>query len=218
MTKEFDSHGFELLLQYLLSEEPGMDGAELDQGGNRERALERYQLLWNKIDYFLERRGCCDHEDGAEETILRVTSLLPREQARVRSMQAFCLGVARLVGYEYLRRQGKVEQLSEGVLDHPPASLVSYPDDEDRARSDRMLESMSECFNRLSLEDQELIRRYEMSGRGQRQKLADELGISLKALQERRIFSIRKYLRRCLNDCLGRCREEAKRPRGWRYQ
>jgi hypothetical protein len=210
MAKEFNSHGFELLLDQLGESEEG--GAEFDREACRYRALERYRLLWSKIDYFLERRGCQDHEDGADETISRVTSLLPREREKIKSIQAFCLAVARLVSYEYLRTQAKIEQLPEDYITNPPAHLATYIDDEERARSDEMFEHMSCCFSKLPLEDQELMRRYVGSGRDGRQKIADELGVSLKALQERRIFSIRKRLRHLLDERLGRSQEMSKRP------
>jgi hypothetical protein len=210
MTKEFNSHGFELLLNELA--ESGECGVKSDREARRQRALERYRLLWSKIDYFLERRGCLDHEDGADETISRVTSSLPQEREKIQSIHAFCLGVARLVSYEYLRMQAKIEQLPDDYITNPPPHLATYQDDEDRARSDEMFEYMSDCFSKLSLEDQDLIRRYVGSGRDDRQKMAEELGISLKALQERRIFSIRKCLRRCLDERLGRCPETSKRP------
>lgn len=210
MVKEFNSHGFELLLNHL--GDPGEYGVKFDREARRQRALERYQLLWSKIDYFLERKGCQDHEDGADETISRVTSLLPQEQEKIISIHAFCLGVARLVGYEYLRMQAKIEQLPDDYITNPPPHLATYPDDESQARSDEVLKQMSDCFSTLSLEDQELMRRYVVSGRDGRQKMAEELGISLKALQERKIFSIRKYLRQCLDDRLSRCPKTSKRP------
>jgi hypothetical protein len=207
MTREFNSHGFEILLYQL--GEAGECGSEFDGVALRERALERYRLLWSKIDYFLERRGCRDHEDGADETIFRVTSLLPQEREKINSIQAFCLGVARLVSYEYLRMQAKIEQLPDDYITNPPPHLTTYIDDE-QGRSEEMLEYMRDCFGKLSLEDQELMRRYVGSGRDDRQKMAEELGISLKALQERRIFSIRKCLRRYLDECLGR--QTSERP------
>src|SRR5215813_5734785 len=210
MTKEFNCHGFELLLDRL--GEPGECGVEFDHEARRHRALERFWSLWSKIDYFLERKGCQDHEDGADETISRVTSLLPEEREKIISIHAFCLGVARLVSYEYLRIQAKIEQLTDDYITNPQLSLVTYLDDEDQTRSDEMLEYMSDCFSKLPLEDQELMRRYVGSGRDCRQKIAEELGISLKALQERRIFSIRKRLRQCLDERLGRCHETSKRP------
>src|SRR5215510_7634044 len=210
MTKEFNSHGFELLLDRL--DEPGECGVEFDQEARRQKALERFRSLWSKIDYFLERKGCQDHEDGADETISRVTSLLPEERETIKSIQAFCLGVARLVSYEYLRIQARIEQLPDDYITNPPLSLVTYLDDEDKTRSDEMLEYMSDCFSTLPLEDQELMRRYVGSGREGRQKIAEELGISLKALQERRIYSIRKRLRQCLDKRISRSLETQQIP------
>ena len=210
MTREFNSHGFELLLDRL--GESGECGVEFDHEARRQRALERYLSLWSKIDYFLERKGCQDHEDGADETISRVTSLLPQEPEKIKSIHAFCLGVARLVSYEYLRMQARIEQLPDDYITNPPLSLVTYLDNEDKTSSDEMLECMSDCFSKLPLEDQELMRRYVGSGRDGRQKIAEELGISLKALQERRIFSIRKRLRLLLDERLGRRPEKSERP------
>jgi hypothetical protein len=201
MTREFNSHGFEMLLNLL--GEAGESGSKIDGEALRERALEHYRLLWNKIDYFLERKGCRDHEDGADETIFRVTSLLPQEQEKIKSIQAFSLGVARLVSYEFLRMQAKFEQMPDDYMTNPPSHLTTYIDDGQES-SEEMLEYMRDCFAKLSLEDQQLMRRYVGSGRDDRQKMAEELGISLKALQERKIFSIRKCLRRSLDECLGR--------------
>ena len=197
MSKEFNSHGFELLLEMLGG--PGEGGEADDREACRQSALERYRSLWGKIDYFMERKGCQDHEDGADETISRVTSLLPQEREKIKNIHAFCLGVARLVSYEYLRMQARVEQLPDDYITNPPPRLTTNIDDEEeKARSDEVFECMSDCFSKLSPEDQELMRRYVASGREGRQKIAEELGISLKALQERRIFSIRKRLRQCL--------------------
>jgi RNA polymerase sigma factor (sigma-70 family) len=210
MTKEFNSHGFELLLDHLGESEEG--NVRIAPEARRQRALEGYRLLWNKIDYFLERRGCQDHEDGANETISRVSSLLQREGEEIKSIQAFCLGVARLVSYEYLRRQAKIEQLPDDYISNPPPHLATYLAEEEQARSEEMFEYMRDCFSKLSLEEQELMRRYVGSGRDGRQKMAEELGISLKALQERRIFSIRRRLRQSLEERLGGYPETAKRP------
>ena len=209
MTREFNSHGFEILLNQL--GEAVDSGSRFDGEVLRERALERYRLLWSKIDYFLERRGCRDHEDGADETIFRVTSLLPKEREKINSIHAFCLGVARLVSYEYLRMQARIEQMPDDYITNPPPHLTTYIADEP-ARSEEMLKYMKDCFGKLSLEDQELMRRYVGSGRDERQKMAEELGISLKALQERKIFSIRKRLRRLLDERLGRRPETSERP------
>jgi hypothetical protein len=138
--------------------------------------------------------------------------LLPREREKLKSIQAFCLAVARLVSYEYLRMQAKIEQLPEDYITNPPAHLATCIDDEQRARSDEMFGHMSYCFSTLPLGDQELMRRYVGSGRDGRQKIAEELGVSLKALQERRIFSIRKRLRHLLDERLGRSQEMSKGP------
>jgi DNA-directed RNA polymerase specialized sigma24 family protein len=210
MTKEFNSHGFEMLLNHL--GESGEGGGRFDPEAERARALERYKLLWSKIDFFLERRGCRDHEDGANETISRVTSLLLKEGEKIISINAFCLGVARLVSYEYLRMQAKVEQLPDDYNTNPPPHLATYLDDEDQARSEEMFKYMSDCFSKLPYEDQDLISRYVVSGREDRQKMAEDLGISLKALQERRIFSIRRRLRQSLDERLGRSSKTSKRP------
>ena len=96
MAREFDPLGFDLLLQ-LLSDDSGASVENVDDEDRRQKATERYRLLWSKTDFFLERRGCLDHEDAADETICRVTSLLPVERERVKNIQAFCLGVARLI-------------------------------------------------------------------------------------------------------------------------
>jgi len=56
------------------------------------------------------------------------------------------------------------------------------------------------------------MRRYVGGGRESRRQIADELGISLKALQERKIFSIRKRLRQLLDERLGRSPEKSKIP------
>jgi hypothetical protein len=210
MTKEFNSHGFELLLNHL--GESIEDGVRFDPEAKRERALERYQLLWSKIDFFLERRGCQDHEDAANETISRVTSLLSKEEEKIISINAFCLGVARLISYEYLRMQAKIEQLPDDYNINPPHHLATYLDDGDQARSEEMFEYMSDCFSKLPLEDQDLMKRYVVSGREGRQKMAEDLGISLKALQERRIFSIRRRLRQSLDERLGSRPKTSKRP------
>jgi hypothetical protein len=210
MAREFDPLGFDLLLQ-LLSDDSGAPVENINDEDRRLKASERYRLLWSKIDFFLERRGCLDHEDAADETICRVTSLLPVERERIKSIHAFCLGVARLISREYLRIQNRAEQMPEDYLDNPPPPLVTYPDSVGWGASDSAIEHMRDCFGKLSLEDQELMTRYELNERSGRQKLANGLGISLKALQERRVFSIRRRLRRCLNDNIGRCPEKAKR-------
>lgn len=180
------SESFEKLLSFL---EPA----------DRDLAGRRYELLRQRLTVIFERRGCLHADEVADETFLRVESLLGQGSVvELGYREGFIIETGKHVLQEYWDRRRR-----EPVVESN-AGAVSGTDD--------LQETIfNVCIEQLADRDRDLLRRYLLFGaEGQetkpkelRQRLAQQEGMSLAALSVR-IFRIRAELvKKCL--CCLRC-------------
>ena len=184
---------FHRLLNWL-----GSEGAE-DSGG------QKYEEMRQKLISYFDRRNCRYPEDLADETLNRVTLKLDEKGSILDVTPAqFCFIKAKQVLHEYWRRpdqnQIALEDLSEA--DPPDLRLAMAAGlNDDREAQDERMNYLELCLQKLKRQDAELIIRYyygeERVKIDNRQKLADELGISSKTLVVRAL-RIRKKLEECV--------------------
>src|SRR6266852_61551 len=176
---------FELLLSWLASD--------------RDKAGEKYeQIRRNLLDYF-RRREVSDPLSLTDEVIVRVTKKVNQVATDfVGDPSAYFLAVARRVLAEWWRRPVETE-LSENI----PVFL----DSETGERKEVMLQSLEQCWARLSPPEQRVLCRYCVEtpplklAKG-RELLARELNVSLNAL---RVMA--HQLKRKLKCCIERLME-----------
>jgi DNA-directed RNA polymerase specialized sigma24 family protein len=190
---------FHRLLNWLNGEDE-----DNDSGGHK------YEEMRQKLISYFDRRNCRAPEDLADETLNRVASKLDEKGSITNVMPAqFCFIKARQVLHEYWRR---LDLKEIGLEDTPVAAppdqhpfLVANPADE-QDEQERRMRCLEHCLQNLKRQEHDLIIRYyygeERAKINNRQKLADELGISSKALVVRAL-RIRKKLEDCVERCAG---------------
>lgn len=176
-------------------------------GSDPVTAAEAYEELRFALLKFFEWHDSWFPEEDADETINRVIRKNAEDEDAIQNMTAYALGVARMVHLEMQRspdrRRVELESLPPLVS---PAEEVLAEDTED------LPECFQHCLQSLPPENQTLLQRYyEHSQHArieQRQRLAQELGITDGTLRQRT-----KRLRERLEQCVNRCRKRKEAAR-----
>jgi DNA-directed RNA polymerase specialized sigma24 family protein len=163
---------------------------------NPERAQEKYLRLYQRLLRFFEWRGCYHPEEAADETLDRVNYKL-EQGVLVPNIDAFIMGIARLVRLEFIREQGRFVPLPDENR-FQSADMIN--------EDDGALACLEQCARKLPPESETLIRRYHDSRNSEdRASLAVALGVNLNVLRLR-ASRIREQLEICILMCLGRNR------------
>ena len=171
---------FELLLAWL--------------GPDREAAAEKYERVRRNLFHYFRRHGVSDPLSLADEVIVRVTGKVEEVAPKyVGNPLHYFLAVARNVLAEHWRRPAQVE-----LPDDLPASAAS----EASATKELLLQSMEQCWTRLTTQEQDILLRYYLEAPAQavaesREQLARELGLTVNALRVM-THRLRGKLRRCI--------------------
>jgi len=164
---------------------------------DRQQAGVKYELLRRKLVKFFEWRGRTLPEDLADETINRVARNLEAGE-EIRNLAAYCVGTARHVFLESLRSR-REEAL---VREITQSSVIGAEE------SERRMECLERCLQRLSPQDAELIMQYYQNDKANRiasrKDISARLGIPLNALRIR-AHRIRARLESCVEMCMNRC-------------
>jgi DNA-directed RNA polymerase specialized sigma24 family protein len=197
--KSLTQSSFQRLLNWLSQEIE-----DNDSGG------QRYEEMRQKLISYFDHRNCRSPEDLADETLNRVASKLEEKGAITNVTPAqFCYIKARQVLHEYWRRP----DLKNLALEDLPA--IGQPDkqplqlairDDEQEEQEKRMRYLEQCLQNLKRQEYDLIIRYyygeERIKIENRQKLADEMGISNKALVVRAL-RIRKKLEECVESRIG---------------
>ncbi len=160
----------------------------------RDQAAEKYEKVRQRLMKIFGCHGCAEPETLADETIDRVILKIDwlAENYVGDPILYFC-GVARNVLKEDLRERTKSTTLA------PALALVESTDGQEE------YDCLDQCMEKLPQRNRELVLAYyEQEGHAKilnRSKLADGLGITLRALRLR-IYHIRLQLRDCMEVCL----------------
>lgn len=168
-------------------------------GDNPDRAGDGYEELRLMLVRFFEWHDSWFPEDDADETINRVICKLEDGTEEVQNLEAYCLGVARLVLLERLRAPERRRDDLESL--RPLAAPVSDANEAEETR----LKCFRRCLENLPPGTRELLVAYFQDERrariDHRKQLAKELGISPEALR-RRVKLARDKMEKCVNRCL----------------
>jgi DNA-directed RNA polymerase specialized sigma24 family protein len=164
-----------------------------------ERAARIYEAIHQKLVKIFDWRGARFPEECADETINRVARKLESGQ-EIRDVRTYCLGVARLVFLEELKK-AENREISLDELQSVPVA-PSLPEDDSIQKS-----CFAHCLGELPLESRQLILQYYQDERrvkiNNRQIMADSLKIPVNALRSR-VQRIRDKLEHCTTKCLDR--------------
>ncbi|MGH9901739.1 MAG: RNA polymerase sigma factor [Pyrinomonadaceae bacterium] len=170
-------------------------------------AGEKYLLVRRNLVRFFEGRGCQFAEDHADETINRVARKLDGGED-IRDFDGYFYGVARLLLLEVFGERKKEQRAHREM----PLRVVRGGEPAEEDETERRLDCLSRCLDKLPNEGRALIVGYYQGERrskiNNRQKLAESLGIPLQALRSRAV-RLREKLESCVSGCLGRKRAAA---------
>lgn len=161
---------------------------------DREKAGEKYEKIRLRLIRIFACRGCSEPEKLADETIDRVMSKVDwLAENYVGDPTLYFCGVARNVLKEDLR-----DRANPRVL--PPVLAAA-----DDSRQTQEYDCLDQCMEKQPEHNRHLVLAYYEQERHakivNRSKLAEELGITLRALRLR-IYHIRVQLRTCMEVCL----------------
>ncbi|MCA1568461.1 MAG: sigma-70 family RNA polymerase sigma factor [Acidobacteria bacterium] len=169
----------------------------------REVAGQKYRIIHAGLVRMFAARGFSDAEDLADETVKRVTDLLPKvKDSYVGEPARYFYRVARYVMLEAFRR--------------PEIATNEFPVDPPQGNNTNdTLERLLECLDLLTEEQRELILEYHMyKGREKiehHKRMAEERGISVGALRSR-AHNIREALEKCVTSRRGNKRGRDNHP------
>ncbi|MBI1761695.1 MAG: sigma-70 family RNA polymerase sigma factor [Acidobacteria bacterium] len=161
-----------------------------------ERAGERYEMIRLALVKFFDWRRAHTPEELADETLNRAIRRVDEGDIPA-DLPSYCLGIARFVLRESLRRpeQRGMDLEEAGPLPAPAA---------DELTEDARQSCFESCLHELPVESRHLIMQYYQDERRQkinnRLALAERMGIPLNALRSR-AQRIRNRLEQCVADC-----------------
>jgi RNA polymerase sigma factor (sigma-70 family) len=168
---------------------------------------EHYQSLLSKLNTFFEKRGRGDYEDCATEVMFKVSGKIAAGE-KIENIAGYCYGIAKFIFLEKQREDNRFDQLPDN--DREEASTIGNfftagdgsTDCEKRLIDETKRWIQSDCFKELPLNEQELlIRYYVIVARGNKEELAEELGITYSALTQR-VLKIKNKLQECVRNRL----------------
>lgn len=150
---------------------------------------EQYRIIRQKVIRYLAANRCYNPEELADETFSRVLRKIDSWQSQNVAFGAFLFGFAKIVARERghgVRGEEQLDDSSPEIIQLAGASWI--PDTDPQAE---VIEYLQHCLQEMEPEERELIVNYYQGGsqegdlkRG-RQQLADQLGLSIKALRQR---------------------------------
>lgn len=160
------------------------------------RAGEQYEHIRLTLVKFFDWRRAQFPEELADEALNRVIRKV-EEGETLRDVPSYCLGVARLVWRESLKRP---ENQRADLEDIGPLAAPASENEEDERQA-----CFERCLRELSPENRQIILQYYQDERRQkinnRLALTELLGIPLNALRSR-VQRIRDRLEQCVMRCL----------------
>jgi RNA polymerase sigma factor (sigma-70 family) len=172
---------------------------------NREIAGQRYEKIRRRLIRIFVGRGCFEAEEVADETINRIMQKLPQLiDNYTGEPELYFYGVANNIYMEWLRKQKKIKTLPlDDANSYGGAAGGRRAESEPEIEYECLevcLKALPESQHRLIIEYYREERRAKIEAR---QRLAEELKISVNALQVK-THRIRARLLECVQNCLAK--------------
>jgi DNA-directed RNA polymerase specialized sigma24 family protein len=164
-----------------------------------DRAGEKYEAMRRRLIAFFDWRGAPWPEEHADETINRVATRAAEDDA-ILQVEAYAVGVARMVLFEALREKTKARPWS--------GSLAALPSGDGPADEEARWTCLDGCLGGLPPPERELILEYYAGNHADatryieaRRAMADRLGVAPRILRAR-AFRVRTRLETCVRACV----------------
>ncbi len=166
---------------------------------DREQASLAYEALRQRLIRFFEWNHSDTPQELADETLDRLARRLSDSEDEILNPTKFAVGIARLLLKEHFRekdrREAALATMAESYSEHAKREIES-------AYQEERLAALEQCLRAIPEPNRNLIERYfSAEGRAQiqqRQRLAEEYGISSNALRNR-VLRIRMELQKSLS-------------------
>ena len=157
-----------------------------------ERAGEEYERLRFRLCRFFSLRHCNFADELADETINRVILKIPT--AEIENLLGYCLGVAKNVYRESLRKERTHLDIDEVAIAVKPLEQPSFSS-----------ECLDKCLERLSSESRDLLLDYFSETKHKKIELHQRISQNLKMTQtalRMRVMRGKKTLKNCVQECM----------------
>lgn len=168
----------------------------------------RYERLRGRLIFFFSARGLPMADMLADEAIDRLSRRIAQGQA-VASIEAYSLGIARLIALEEGRRERKHVPIENHALWN-----ISHPSNTSNEEEERIT-AIEGCLRKLIAEDREFLRLYYTGDHAERirrrRSLAQALQLSANALRKR-AFRLRSTVEVCARGKLSPAARRTQEP------
>jgi DNA-directed RNA polymerase specialized sigma24 family protein len=168
---------------------------------DRARAGQLYEEIRTRLLKFFEWRGCHVADELTDRTFNRVIGKLQAGEG-ILNAQSYCLGVARLVHFEYLREADRERQL----IEESPFVAASRNVEEEATEASRVA-AFERCFAALLPDQRQHLLAYHTGDKQERirnrKALAAQLGTPANTLRIR-MFRLKTILEECIARALAK--------------
>jgi DNA-directed RNA polymerase specialized sigma24 family protein len=168
---------------------------------NRDRAADIYLRLRERIERFFEWRNCEDTQELADIVFDRTAKKIV-DGEKLKSIEAYCVSVAKFVLLEDRRRAFRREELEENssTISGRANEADLIPDGQAALRH----LCLERCLGELAMDDKRLLIGYfdtdQQTMIPKRKRLAESLGITTNSLRIR-VFRLRSKVGACTRKC-----------------
>lgn len=168
---------------------------------DRDRAAEMYLRLRERIERFFEWRNCEDTHELADIVFDRTAKKIV-DGEKLKSIEAYCVSVAKFVLLEDRRRAFRREELEENssTISGGANEADLIPDGQAALRH----QCLERCLGELAMDDRRLLINYfdtdQQTMIPKRKRLAGSLGITLNSLRIR-VCRLKSKVGTCTKKC-----------------
>ncbi|MBK9165811.1 MAG: hypothetical protein IPM21_18255 [Acidobacteria bacterium] len=168
---------------------------------DRDRAADIYLRLRERIERFFEWRNCEDTQELADIVFDRTAKKIV-DGEKLKSIEAYCISVAKFVLLEDRRKASRREELEENssTISGGPNEADLIPDGQAALRH----QCLERCLGELAVDDRVLLVGYfdtdQQTMISKRQRLAASLGVTLNSLRIR-VCRLKSKVGTCTKKC-----------------
>lgn len=165
---------------------------------NQEQAAEKYIALRERLENFFVWRNCENAEELTDIVFDRIVKKVV-EGEKIKSVEAFCVSIAKFVLMENRRQVLRTTELDENL-----SNTLNNERNDESGEKQKQLRCLVECMAELPDDKRKLMIGYfdtdEKTMIKSRKHLAEKLGISINNLRIR-VSRLKSKLEKCTKEC-----------------
>jgi RNA polymerase sigma factor (sigma-70 family) len=167
---------------------------------DREAAAQKYESIRRKLIRFFEYNSCLHAEELVDQTFDRVATILNKRE--IDDVATFIWGVAKKIRHESRRKAENIVSLSgiSNAENSIPDARNLEQEIHDKMENELRAECLRRCIGKISDQNRRTFLAYFAADAAGRQRLAQELGITMNNLRVR-MNRLRQLLETCVRNC-----------------